>query len=356
MIGRAVRSTCRTSFVSDSTPARFSDDHVEQWRSDGAVMIEKFFSAEEVAAVQSDFQAVFRRTEGGEHALDVKREGEIGHFNQAQFATFEAIPLECSPALNLIGVHSDLVSFAKEALQSEAVHLYQCQVWAKFTGDADYDQPFHCDFVNHTLTAPAEDDHLNSVTILCYFSDVTEEHGPAHFVPRPESLRVAGAEATLDRDVAEQLRIQSALREVARSSAAPAGSIFAYGIDVFHRGTNMTIPGGHRYAVMVCFKAAGNDTIGYHAWPFHHTKPWDRIFDHATPEQLACFGVKLPGDPFWTPLTLQRAQSRYPNWDMSPYRDATKNHARTRTAGYAVAWRGLVVCHDVSPASRTRDA
>ena len=38
---------------------------------------------------------------------------------------------------------------------------------------------------------------------------------------------------------------------------------------------------------MTCFKRAGNDSIGFHAWAFHHTKPWARIFDHATPEQLA---------------------------------------------------------------------
>jgi len=109
-----------------------------------------------------------------------KKPGELGRFNPAQFTTFEAVPFDCSPALNLIGVHPALVSFAKAALAADNVHLYQCQAWAKFTGDADYDQPFHCDFVNHTLTAPSEDVTKNSVTILCYFSDVSEAHGPAH--------------------------------------------------------------------------------------------------------------------------------------------------------------------------------
>ena len=47
-----------------------------------------------------------------------------------------------------------------------------------------------------------------------------------------------------------------------------------------------------------------------------------RIFDHATPEQLACFGVQPPGDPFWTEATLARAQARYPGWDLTPYRSA----------------------------------
>ena len=265
---------------------------------------------------------MFGRSRGADAPLDKKRGGEIGRFNQAQFATFEAVPLPCSPALNLIGVHPALIRFAQAALGCADVHLYQCQVWAKFTGDADYDQPFHCDFANHTLTVPAEDDHLNAVTILCYFSDVTEAHGPAHYVSRRDSATVAGPEATLAADPRRQANLQEGLRPYERSTAAPAGSVFPYAIDVFHRGTNMTAPLGHRFAVMACFKNATNSSIGYHAWPFHHQKPWSRIFDHATPEQLACFGVQPPGHAFWTPVTLRRAHERYPQWDLTPYREA----------------------------------
>ena len=297
---------------------RFTAQHVDAWRRDGGVLIERFFDATEVAAVRADFERVFQRDAGAETPLDKKKSGEIGRFNPAQFKTFEAVPFDCSPALNLIGVHPSLIAFARAALQTPRVHLYQCQVWAKYTGDADYDQPFHCDYVNHTLVAPSEDARHNSVTILCYFSDVTEAHGPAHYVTRTDSAKVAGPEATLTGDP----QLQSALRPYERSTAAPAGSVFPYGIDVYHRGTNMTAPNGHRYAVMACYKDAANDTIGYHAWPFHHTRPWHRIFDHATPEQLECFGVHPPGHPFWTPTTLARAQARYPNWDLTPYRTA----------------------------------
>ncbi|HUZ11833.1 MAG TPA: phytanoyl-CoA dioxygenase family protein [Caulobacteraceae bacterium] len=301
---------------------RFGPEHLETWRRDGAVLIPEFFTAEEVAGVAADFQTVFGRSEGAGEGLDRKSAGEVGHFHPAQFKTLDAVPFDCSPALNLIGVHPALVSFARQALGADEVHLYQCNVWAKFTGDADYDQPFHTDFSNHTLTVPAEDARLNSVTILCYFSDVTDAHGPAHYVTRPDSSKVAGPELSLSGDREIQARLQEGLGRYARSNAAPAGSIFPYGIDVYHRGTNMTAPQGHRFAVMACFKDAANDVIGYHAWPFHHRKPWRRIFDHASPEQLACFGVKRPGHPFWTEATLRRAQARYPGWDMTPYRDA----------------------------------
>jgi hypothetical protein len=300
--------------------ARFSSEHIETWRREGVVGVEKFFTADEIAAVCADFETVFGRSHGSDAALDKKKPGEIGRFNDAQFKSFEAIPFDCSPALNLIGVHPALIDFACAALKTEQVHIYQCQAWAKFTGDADYDQPFHCDYVNHTLTAPSEDAARNCVTILCYFTDVSD--GAMHYVRRSDSAMVGGPEATLNRDPEAQARLQAGLQQHERSSASPAGSIFPYSIDVYHRGTNLTAPGGHRYAVMACFKKAGDESIGYHAWQFHHLKPWRRIFEHATPQQLACFGVPLPGDKFWTETTLTRSQARYPGWDLTPYRRA----------------------------------
>ena len=303
---------------------RFGPEHLEAWRRDGGVSIRDFFTPDEVAAVRADFEAVFGRAEGAGEALVKTPEGQVGRFHPSQFKDILPVPIDCSPALNLIGVHPALIAFARAALKTDAVHVYQCQAWAKFTGDSDYDQPFHCDFSNHTLTAPSEDAHLNSVTILCYFSDVTEAHGPMHYVTRPDSAKVAGPEASLSEDPEAHARLQSGLAPLGRSSAAPAGSIFPYAIDVYHRGTNLTAPHGARYALMTCFRAAGNDAIGFHAWPFHHRQPWARIFDHATPEQLACFGVQRPGDPFWTETTLARAQARYPGWDMTPYREASR--------------------------------
>ena len=300
---------------------RHQPHHLETWRRDGGVLIANFFTADEVASVARDFERVFGKPDAADEALDRKGESGVGNFNPAQFQNIEPVPMDCSPALNLIGIHPAIVAFARDALEAQDVYLYQCQAWAKATGTADYDQPFHCDFANHTLTVPSEDDWRNSVPIICYFTDVTEAHGPMHYVPKTESAKVAEPMETFS-----QAEGQTALHEKllphARSTAAPAGSIFPYTIDLYHRGTNLVAPGGYRYALMTCFKRAGNDTIGFHAWPFHHTRPWANIFDHATPEQLACFGVPTPGDSFWTETTLRRAQARYPDWDLSPYRQA----------------------------------
>jgi hypothetical protein len=139
------------------------------------------------------------------------------------------------------------------------------------------------------LTAPAEDTHLNSVAILCYFSDVTEAHGPMHYVPRSASETIAGPEATLRDDPALQVQLQR--HEC--SSAAPAGSIFPYGIDVFHRGTNMTAPRGYRYAVMAVYKApTTRRSVISLAVPSSGART-----DHATPAHWPA-SAHPPGHPF----------------------------------------------------------
>jgi hypothetical protein len=112
------------------------------------------------------------------------------------------------------------------------------------------------------------------------------------------------------------------LQAIEQRGPGPAGSIFAYGIDVYHRGMNLTAPGAHRFTLTASFKAAGNDMIGWSAWPFTFLKPWYKIFNNASPQQLACLGVPAPGSAFWTSRTLKRAQERWPDWDMSAYHAA----------------------------------
>ncbi|MFP6809342.1 MAG: phytanoyl-CoA dioxygenase family protein [Pseudomonadales bacterium] len=298
--------------------SRFSTVHIDEWRREGVVSIAEFFTPDEIAAVVEDFWKVFPGRQASAEAMVRKKDGQVGAFNRAQFNNFENIPFDCSPALNLLGVHPSLVALAKAALATDDIMIYQNQAWAKFTGEADFDQPFHCDFGNHTLTVPSDDEVLNAITFLVYFTDVSEGHGPTHFVTKTDAVSAGVPVATFSSD----LNFQEKLQPFERSAAAPAGSVLAYGIDVYHRGTNLTIPNGYRFAVTSCFKKSDNNSIGYIAWPFHQDKPWKEMFNNGTPEQLKCFGVPLPGDSFWTKGTLAGAQSRYPDWDMQVYEQA----------------------------------
>ena len=215
-----------------------------------------------------------------------------------------------------------MIATARAALGTDDVRLYQNHTWAKFTGQTDFDQPHHCDFKNHTLTVPGERAVERTINFMIYLSDVTDAHGAIHYVPVPLSDPIVGDHRTSFASTADGTL--SRLREVERSGAAPAGSVFAYGIDVYHRGTNLTAPGGHRYTVTASYKAAGNEQVGWSAWPRWFREPWELVMNHATPEQLGCLGVPRPGDPFWTELTLARTAERWPDMDLSPYRRAVR--------------------------------
>ncbi len=297
--------------------SRFTNSHVEAWRKEGAVVVPEFFKRKEIDAVVKDFQVIFPDRHAEAKPINNKDKGQVGKTTLEQFKNFENIPFDCSSALNLISVHPGLIEFARLALKTKDVRLYQAQAWAKFTGEADFDQAFHCDFGNHTLTVPSKDECLNSITFIIYFTEVTEAHGPTHYVKRSDSKGPEGIKRFLENRT--DLKHQMELSKFECSAAGPAGTLLAYGIDVFHRGTNLTEPNGYRYAMTACFKKAGNDAIGYTAWPWHFAKPWHKIFEDASPDQLNCFGVPKPGDPFWTEEALTLAQLRYPNWDMSEY-------------------------------------
>ena len=310
----------RTERKGDRMGERFTAQQIEAWGRDGGVLIGDFFTREEMHAIEEDLGHVFAgcgRGPGIGTARNEKTPGAIGGFFPGQLKNLRDFPFACSPALNLIVLHPALIAFAQAALDTPDVHLYQAQAWAKYTGEADYDQPFHCDYTNHTLTVPAEDVGRGAVNFMIYLSDVSPAHGPIHFVPLPMSDPVAPECEILPDAAAQKALLRHEVAAVGR-----AGAVFAYRIDVYHRGTNLTARGGHRYALMVSYKAAGNDAVGHQAWPSSFARPWRLIFENATPDQLACVGIPRPGDPFWTARTIARAQARWPGWDMSAYRAA----------------------------------
>src|SRR5580698_458450 len=94
---------------------RFAPAHIDTWRREGCVVLERFFTPDEVAAVQADFVTVFGREEGASDPLVKKKPGSTGRFHDSQFTGIQAVPCECSPALNLIGAHPALVAFAQAA-------------------------------------------------------------------------------------------------------------------------------------------------------------------------------------------------------------------------------------------------
>ena len=297
---------------------RHTDDQIAAWHRNGAVILHDFFGTDELAPVVADMEALYGHRRPTD--VDAHKAFDTDLTRATQFEHTHDMPFAASPALNLLGLHPDLIAVARDALGTPDVHMYQNHTWAKFTGQTDFDQPHHCDFKNHTLTVPGEHAVDRTINFMIYLTDVTDARGAIHYVPLPLSDPIVGDHRTsfARSDDGTQAR----LKEIEQSGAASAGSVFAYGIDVYHRGTNLTEPGGHRFTITASYKAAGNDQIGWSAWPRWFREPWELVMDHATPEQLTCLGVPPPGDPFWTPLTLARTAERWPGMDLGPYRAA----------------------------------
>jgi hypothetical protein len=301
---------------------RFAPTDVEAWRNDGFAIMPGFFAVDEVEPIAAEYERLYGdRRPGAAETLKRKPAEQIGRFDKHQFMNIDTLPYDGSVEMNLLSLHPALIAFAKAALGAADVHLYQSHTWAKFTGEADFDQPFHCDFGNHTLIAPADEAHLRTIDFILYLTDVTDELGALHYVTKPDAFELLGAGAVF----ANTAEAQAALRARERSAAAPAGTVVAHGIDTFHRGTNLTRKGGHRYTMTVGYKAAGNDAIGFHVWQVSAQRNWAPILANAAPEQLVALGIPRPGDAFWTPRTVALTQSRWPDWDMRAYADAARD-------------------------------
>jgi ectoine hydroxylase-related dioxygenase (phytanoyl-CoA dioxygenase family) len=293
--------------------AKFTDAHIKDWHEQGFAIIEDFFSPDEIAGVRSEYERIYGTDRAGE-ALNLKEADSFGEFRPDQFKNLDTFPYEGGAPLNLLSLNPDLIEFARALLGVPKVHLYQSHTWAKYTGEADYDQTFHCDYGNHTLLVPSEQPALRAVNFIIYITDVTDAHGALHYVTKPDADELLRPGAVNARD-----ENQRTLLERQRSAAAPAGTLVAHSIDTFHRGTNLTEPGGHRFTMTVSFKASGNEMVGYHVWQTGENRPWHLVFEHANPEQLACLGIPAPGDAYWNERTLKLSQARWPMWDMSEY-------------------------------------
>ena len=295
-----------------------SEEHVARWREEGFVVLERFFDASEYEPVLQDFEALYGDAGKGDGVGSARqlKPADDARPNQAmQFKNIHVLPYPASSAINLISLHPKLIALARALLGVNDVRLYQSHTWAKFTGEADYDQQFHCDYGNHTLLVPSDDPARRTVDFVIYFTDVTKAHGALRYVTKPDVLAALGRPALSGMDDKDQ----AALRELERAVEVPAGSIVAHGIDTMHRGSNLTLPNGRRFSLTVGYKAAGSDHIGFHVWQATQQRPWHLIFQHATPEQLACLGVPKPGDPFWTQRTLELTRARWPSWNMAEY-------------------------------------
>jgi hypothetical protein len=311
-----------------------SDDEVGVWRDDGWVLLDALIATEQIDAVRADLDEMFPSQATYHADPSAVSERWLGRpappgkgfvwppdgpgFRPEQNKWRGVFPFPGSGGLNRLCVHPSIVDFAERALDTADLRLYQAQVSAKYSGETNYEQPMHTDRNHSWLPAGAKPPWWN-LQLFVYLSDVHEGVAPTHLV----QLEVSRGRATTVWGVMPPRDPE--LYGAERPAPGTRGSVLAYRSNVFHRGVNLTEPGGSRFMLGVSFKVAGQDWIGFDAPQCRSTSPdWVSFVERSNPRELALFGFPLPGHPIWDAPFVDETAARYPNLDLTPWRDALR--------------------------------
>lgn len=235
-------------------------------------------------------------------------DSEGAAFRPSQFLGHILFPYT-SPRLNRLQVHPNVAGFARRAMGATDIRMYQARIWGKYTGVANYEQPFHQDR-NHNVVPDRLEAGWWNLEGFLYLSDVELGVAPTEIAGGPTDPSQP-YEGPPDGE-----RI---------SAAGIRGSYLAYRPDVWHRGVDLTRPGGSRFLMSASFKPGGADWIGYdNVQPVSNARPWSAFAAACTPDELALFGAPLPGHPYWTAELVDALEHRYPGIDATPWRDALR--------------------------------
>lgn len=286
---------------------RSGDDPIAQLRDPGFVLLPAFFSPDEIDAAREGLWEEYPRPE--QYFADPSA---YPQYSTDQFAGLRQFPYHAH-ALNRLAFHPRLVELAERFLGSPDLELYQIDLWAKYAGAIDYDQPLHRDYGWRSLVVPRADGWRPQISVFILLSDVTADDGPTRIVAWPRDPNGSLADLSVERDD---------LAEAEISMAGPAGTVLIFRTDVLHRGSNLVGPGRSRFVLIAGYQERGLPWAGGATWSEHGQRPRFReVLEQATPRERALFGFPPVGHEYWNEQTLRDVAARYPAMDMTPYRE-----------------------------------
>jgi hypothetical protein len=287
---------------------RVPDKNIAEIYDRGYTVLPGFLDKETLREAQEALFRVYPKPE--DYFADPEKYPQYG---KSQFSGIHVFPFP-DWGVNKIPVYPDLIDAAERFLGTKEIDLYKTELWAKYAGAINYDQFHHRDYRNHTIVVPREDNLNAQMTTFVLLSDVGPHDGPTKVVPLEHTRDIPiGTARTKFGDMFD--------KEV--SIEGPAGSLMVYKTDIFHRGSNFTAPGHARFAILTDFKTRQWRWQGKLAWPDHaEKKVWDEAMAKMSVRQRDLFGFPPPGSDYWNAQTLRDVQSRYPDMDMTPYREA----------------------------------
>jgi Phytanoyl-CoA dioxygenase (PhyH) len=284
------------------------DAALDEVRERGFVVVENFLDPQELRAAQQALRLHYPTAE--EYFA---HPAQYAAYAAGQFAGVEEFPYK-SWDLNRLAFHPDLVDAAERLLGTPELHLYKVELWAKYAGAADYDQPLHRDYGSHSLVVPRRDFRYQQITSFIFLSDVTELDAPTHIVPYEQGMDVPFTPLYLE---------YGALADLEVPATGPAGSLLVYRTDVLHRGSNFAAAGRSRFSILADYQARGSTWGGKMAWPKQAPQRWAKLMPQCSVRERDLFGFPRPGDDYWNEQTLTDVAARYPGIDMTPYREGS---------------------------------
>jgi hypothetical protein len=284
---------------------RVSDANLAEVWDRGFTVVENFLDPETLSLAREAIWQIYPRPE--DYFADSEKHAELA---RSQFSGVRLFPYG-SWDLNRLAVHPDLVDAAERFLRTDDIEIYKIELWAKYAGAANYDQPHHCDFGNHSLVAPRRDGRHTQMTTFILLSDVTELDGPTKLVPLnhtrhlPLDPRALPFGELFDKEV---------------TATAPAGSLLIYKTDVYHRGSDFGAPGRSRFVYLADFQERGWRWNGKMSWPgLSGNLAMIEVMTRMTPRERDLFGWPPIGSEYWNEQTLADVAVRYPDIDLGPY-------------------------------------
>ena len=284
---------------------RVPDAALDEVRERGFTLVEGFLDPDELQAAREALWLHFPKPE--EYFANP---GQHARYAQSQFAGVEEFPYR-SWDLNHLAFHPDLVDAAHRYLGTAELHLYKVELWAKYAGAIDYDQPLHRDYGSHSLVVPRRDGRYEQLTTFVFLSDVTGEDGPTRIVPYDRGREVPYTPLYGD---------FGSVADAEVPAIGPAGSLLVYRTDILHRGSNFTAPGRSRFSLLADYQARGTTWGGKMAWPKQAPERWAKLMPQCSVRERDLFGFPRPGDDYWNDQTITDVAARYPGIDMEPYR------------------------------------
>ena len=287
-----------------------SEEQLQRFHDDGFVLVPDVLSPDEADALLHAAWEQFPSPE--QYFADPE---SFAHLTNTPFSGLANFPWT-SPALNRLVANPRILAIVRQILGVDDIRLYKGELWAKYAGNADYDQHHHRDFGNHTLVVPTVERRWMQVTTFTYLCDVDEHNGATAAVSK---------RLTSDIPLGRRRTEPGELRDLEVLASGRAGTTLFYSTEVFHRATSLKAPGASRFTVLADYKAADATWTNKHA--FGHLGQRPEMIEFVTNVDAATrtlLDIPAPGHAYWTDQTIADMEIRYPGIDMAPYRAARR--------------------------------